>query len=88
VSQHAIEALIPEDFGQWRIETINVAGRVMCTARRNGVTFTIVRDEQRWWTVNKIHGGKIVASFVVRQLPSRIQEIVNAGRQGRYAHAQ
>lgn len=81
MSQHAIEALIPQDFDIWSsVQTIVINGRTLCTARRYGVTFTIVRDEEEWWTVTKIHGGKQVAQFVTKQLPLRVQHVVESAK--------
>lgn len=80
MSLHAINALIPDDFDTWRGRTITINGRTMFTARRAGITFTIVRDEHGWWTVTKIHGGKEVAQFVAKRLPSRVQRAVEAAK--------
>lgn len=83
MSLHAIDALVPDDLDRWRIETRTIVGRTMSTARFYGVTFTFVLDEDRWWTVTKIHGGKIQAQYVTRKLPSRVQEFVDSGRSRR-----
>lgn len=81
-----VESLIPEDFENWRVTTNTYPGRTCCTARRYGVTFTLVLTDD-WWTVTKIHGGKHVASYVTKKLPSRVQEVVDSGRQRRRSYA-
>jgi hypothetical protein len=78
----AVESIIPENFEVWRVETNTFNGRTCCTARRYGVTFTIVFSEG-WWTVTKIHGGKAVATYVTKELPSRVQLAVERGRRRR-----
>lgn len=75
----AIESIIPGNFEVWKVETNTFNGRTCCTARRYGVTFTIIRQDG-WWTVTKIHGGKEVASYVTKQLPSRVEHAVERGR--------
>lgn len=79
-----VESIIPDNFEIWKIETNTFNGRTCSTARRYGVTFTIVCDDG-WWTVTKIHGGKEVASYMTKQLPSRVQLAVERGRRKAYA---
>lgn len=72
MSLHAIDAVIPEDFEAWPKESLTHAGRHTTTARKNGVTFVISQQADGWCRVTKIHGGKIVAEFVAKRLPSRV----------------
>ena len=76
MSLHAIDAIIPEDFGEWPKESLVHAGRHTITARKTGVTFVISRDADGWCRVTKIHGGKIVAEFVAKRLPSRVETAI------------
>lgn len=76
MSTSAIDALIPDDerFARFSVDRMAVpSGRITYVARYRGVTFVFHHDDQRWWTVLKIHRGQTVAHFVTTELPSRVR---------------
>jgi hypothetical protein len=75
---HAVDAVVPEDIGQWRAEANRIAGRTMFTARSRGITFVIVHDEEGWWRVDKIHQGRTICSLVTKHPPERVKNVVLA----------
>jgi hypothetical protein len=82
VSTRAIDALVPETFPRgWHLDGMRVPGmkRVSYRARRTGVTFVIHHDDSKWWTFQKLHGGKVLAEYVTTELPSRVHDALQEG---------
>lgn len=78
---HILASIVPENFRVWRKTTHKINGRLMCVARRNGVTLMLVQDEHGWWHVTKLKGGRELDRKVVRRLPPRIDTAVRDGKE-------
>lgn len=70
-----VAALVPQDFEEWPKESSHILGRFVVTARRRGVTFVIAHSGTTW-SVEKIHGGKVVASVTTERLPLHVFDAV------------
>lgn len=86
MSLHAVAALIPDDIEEWDTSSVMLAGRLAITARQYGVTFVLVWQDG-WWRVEKIHGGKVIATFTLPRLPPHVAEAMKRHTQGRVASA-
>jgi hypothetical protein len=80
---HILTSIIPENFRLWSKTTHRIDGRLMCVARRAGVTLMLVQDAAGWWHVTKLKGGRELDRKVVRHLPPRIERAVHDGRETR-----
>lgn len=80
---HILRDLIPETFPRWKkVEALNINGRCIVRAQRNGITLQIVRDEAGWWTVTKFKGGRVLAQKTTKRMPSTVTDkiIQHGGR--------
>lgn len=72
--------LIPENFADWRMDATKINGRIICTARRTGVTLQLIRETDGWWTVTKWHQGRETYSKRVRRLPYDAATVIDQQR--------
>lgn len=75
----ALIGVLPDDFTNWRMETIRLPNRTACVARRAGVTIHLIEDDG-WWTVTKMHKGQVLVRKTVKQLPSEVRRSILAAR--------
>lgn len=64
--------ILPPNFSRWNMEAVNILGQCKVIARRNGITFTLVRDTDGWWHIEKLKGGRVLASKTTKRLPVEV----------------
>lgn len=80
----ALIGVIPDNFHLWRMESLTLNGRLVCTARRTGITLQLIRDPDGWWTVTKMRGGKVLTRKQVKDMPARIVRMIEGARPRRH----
>lgn len=69
--------ILPPNFSRWNIEVLNILGECKVIARRNGITFILACDTQGWWHIQKLKGGRVLASKTTKRLPAEVAAAIH-----------
>jgi hypothetical protein len=64
------------ELAKWRVERMVLVKRRRAIFRRHGITIIVVERDDGWWHIDRMKGGKVQASKIVRRLSSRHYELV------------
>lgn len=77
-----LPAIWPADLDHWRGSRLMLLGLERFTFRRNGVTLLIHRTEDHFWRVEKIKGGKVIDTRMLKRLPAAVTRNLDKLRTG------